>query len=60
MELHKLKEKLVKEINESNLEIDCIYYVLKSLLSEVADLYNKQLEIEKEEENGKDNIRKSA
>lgn len=56
MKLHKLKEKLVKEINDSELEIDCIYYVLKSLLSDVADLYNKKLETEKEEQNGKDNI----
>ena len=56
MKLHNLKEKLVKDINDSELEIDCIYYLLKAMLSDVADLYNKQLEIEKEKENAKDNI----
>lgn len=56
MKLHQLKENIIKDINESNLEIDAIYYVLKAILCDIADLYNKQLEIEKEKENAKDNV----
>ena len=44
MKLHELKEKIIKDINDSQLEIDSIYYLLKAILSDVADLYNNELE----------------
>ena len=59
MKLHELKEKIVKDINNSQLDVDAVYYLLKAILSDVADLYNKQLEIikeEKENELHKDNL----
>ena len=52
MKTHELREKIIKDINESQLEIDSVYSLLKAILSDVADLYNKELEnikIEKEE-----------
>ena len=53
MKSHELREKIIKDINESQLEIDSIYFLLKAILSDVADLYNKELEtieIEKKED----------
>lgn len=43
MQLHELKEKIVKDINESNLPIDATYYVLKEILNTVTSLYNDEL-----------------
>lgn len=44
MRLHELKEKIIEDINNSELDVDEIYYLLKAILSDVADLYNKELE----------------
>ena len=43
MKLHELKEKIVKDINESNLPIDATYYVLKEIINTVTSLYNDEL-----------------
>lgn len=43
MKLHELKEKIVKDINESNLPIDATYYVLKEIINTVTSLYNEEL-----------------
>lgn len=43
MQLHELKEKIVKDINESNLPIDATYYVLKEIINTVTSLYNDEL-----------------
>lgn len=43
MKLHELKEKIVKDINESNLPIDATYYVLKEIINTVTTLYNEEL-----------------
>lgn len=50
MELHKLKEKIVKDINESTLPIDAIYFVLKEILNSVSEIYNNEVLAIKEEE----------
>lgn len=44
MKLHELKEKIIENINNSQLEVDAIYYLLKAILSDIADLYNKELD----------------
>ena len=43
MKSHELKEKIVKSINESNLPIDAVYYVLKEVINTVSLLYNEEL-----------------
>lgn len=43
MKLHELKEKIVNDINESNLPIDATYYVLKEIINTVTSLYNEEL-----------------
>lgn len=55
MKLHELKEKIIKDINESQLEIDAIYYLLKAILTDVADLYNNELKIIMKNEEEKNN-----
>jgi len=47
MILNEFRKKLINTINESNLSIDCVYFVLKDVLSNVTELYNNQLEQEK-------------
>lgn len=59
MELEKLKIKINEDIVNSNLKIDCIYYVLKDIYRDVAEAYNNYLvnatqrQKEGEEENEK-------
>lgn len=43
MKSHELKEKLVKDINESELPIDAVYFVVKEVLSAISMLYNEEL-----------------
>lgn len=43
MQLHELKEKIVKDINESGLPIDAAFFVLKEIINTVASLYNEEL-----------------
>lgn len=47
MELDKLREKIIVDINESKLPIDAIYFVLKDILGETISEYNRQKDNEK-------------
>ena len=44
-----LKENLTNVINNSQVPIGAVYYVLKDLLSEVEDVYDKTLKKESQE-----------
>lgn len=47
--LKELRNKIENVLNNSQLPIDAIYFVLKDVFNEVVDIYNQ--EIQKEEEN---------
>ena len=57
MKLYNLREKIINEINNSDLPIDAVYFVLEKISSEIISLYNheieklkiEQLQIEKDE-----------
>jgi hypothetical protein len=49
MLLNDLRKNITDTIIQSNLSIDCIYFVLRDIMTEVVDLYNKQLENEENE-----------
>ena len=55
MLLKDLEEKIIQNINESNLPIDAVYFVMKSIMQEVNDKYFDLCQNEKkgEDENGK-------
>lgn len=46
MILRDLEQKIVKVINESGLPIDAIYFIMKSLMSEVEQRYNEYCRME--------------
>lgn len=54
MLLKDLEEKIIQNINESNLPIDAVYFVMKSIMQEVNDKYFDLCQNEKkgEDENG--------
>lgn len=58
MQLHELKEKIVKDINESNLPVDAVYFVLKEIINSVSLLYNEELQNKENENQEKINDRK--
>lgn len=43
MLLQEFRQNISNTINTSNLPIDAVYYVLKDVLNEVADIMNQQL-----------------
>jgi len=43
MELENLKNKIEKDIINSQLRINCVYYVLKDVFRDVSDTYNAYL-----------------
>lgn len=45
--MEELRNKIINAINESKLPVDCIYYLIKDVYREVADLY--QLSMQKQE-----------
>lgn len=49
-----LQNKLINDINNSQLPVGIVYYVAKDVFSQIEKEYQKELEIEKEEtvENG--------
>lgn len=47
MILNDFKDKIYKDINESNLSIDAIYYVMKDIINDIVNAYNRQLEMER-------------
>lgn len=54
MELEQLKRKINEDIVNSQLKIDCIYYVLKDIYRDVADAYNAYLARAAAQEKGED------
>lgn len=46
MLLNDLKNQIVKTINDSNLSIDAIYYVMKDIMNEIISQYNVVLQQE--------------
>lgn len=53
MELENLKKKINEDIINSQLRIDCIYYVLKDVFRDISDAYSTYLA--KEQEKGEEN-----
>lgn len=49
MILNDFKDKIYKDINESNLSIDAIYYVMKDIMNDIVNAYNRQIEYENAE-----------
>lgn len=51
-----LQNKLINDINNSQLPVGIVYYVAKDVFSQIEKEYQKELEIEKEEttENGEE------
>lgn len=56
MELENLKNKIKEDIINSQLRIDCVYYVLKDVFRDISDTYNAYLiqEKQKEQEKGEE------
>ena len=46
MLLQDLRQEVANLINQSNLSIDAVYYVMKDILNEVAEIMNQQLQQE--------------
>ena len=58
MVLRDLRKNIEDIVNQSNLSIDCIYFVFKDLMNEIENVYNQEIQREfieqqkrKEEEN---------
>lgn len=51
--MNSLKEELVKAINDSQLSLECVYYVLKDLYRDIEKGYLTLLQQQKEEVNNK-------
>ena len=58
MVLRDLRKNIENVVNQSNLSIDCIYFVFKDLMNEIENIYNQEIQREfieqqkkKEEEN---------
>ena len=48
MKLNNFKEKIILDINESQLTIDGIYFVMKDIMNEITLLYNHELQKEQQ------------
>mgnify|MGYP006988842635 CR=1 FL=1 len=46
MILNDLRKNISDLINESQLPIDAVYYVMKDIMSEIITIYNQQIEME--------------
>ena len=51
--MNSLKEELVKAMNDSQLSLECVYYVLKDLYRDMEKGYLTLLQQQKEEVNNK-------
>lgn len=49
MMLSKMREDIVKVMNESELPIDAVYFVLKDIMNEVVNQYNYYIEQDRAE-----------
>lgn len=50
MILDNFKNKIIQDIQQSNLSIDAIYFVFRDIMNEIVDNYNRVLEQEKNAE----------
>ena len=48
MILRDLRRQIENVINQSNLSIDAVYFVLKDILNEVTDIYNQEIQKEQQ------------
>ena len=62
MVLRDLRKNIEDIVNQSNLSIDCIYFVFKDLMNEIENVYNQEIQKEfieqqkeREDENKNDN-----
>lgn len=61
MILRDLRKNIEDIVNQSNLSIDCIYFVFKDLMNEIENIYNQEIQKEfieqqkKKEEESQDN-----
>ncbi len=56
--MEELRKKLVKDLNESNLPLDCVYYLIKDLFRDIEGQYAnsiQQQELAKKEKSKTDN-----
>ena len=49
LKMQHLESMVLRDINDSNLQVGPIYFVLKSILKDVESIYNKQVETEYKE-----------
>ena len=60
MVLRDLRKNIENVVNQSNLSIDCIYFVFKDLMNEIENIYSQEIQKEviqqeqQEEENNKE------
>ena len=55
MDLDDLKQNIFKNINEAQLPIDSVYYLMKDITTEIQQAYNKYLLTKYEQQKKKDN-----
>lgn len=46
MVLRDLRKNIEDIVNQSNLSIDCIYFVFKDLMNEIENIYNQEIQRE--------------
>ena len=46
MVLRDLRKNIENVVNQSNLSIDCIYFVFKDLMNEIENVYNQEIQRE--------------
>ena len=51
--MEELREKIIKDINESKLSIECVYYLVKDLFREIEGQYANYIQIQKQQKNVK-------
>lgn len=54
MYLKDLREKLINEINASQLDIDMVYFVVKDIFAELSSVYNQEIAKEKLQKSNKE------
>ena len=55
MVLNNFRKQIIETINKSGLSVDCVYFVLKDIFSDVVTQYNQLIEIEEQKKmNDKD------
>lgn len=61
MVLRDLRKNIENVVNQSNLSIDCIYFVFKDLMNEIENIYNQEIQrefIEQQKKNEEEDNKK--